>query len=269
VIPHPNKTLWFIHHFRKFYDLWETPHNPLEDTAAGRAFRSRLFAADTAAISEAKRVFTNSRIVSDRLKKFNGLDSEVLYPPIHRPERFRPGPYGDEIVSVCRVESHKRQELFIEAMRFVKSNVKLRLCGLSHDGKYYEKLRMMVAKHQLRNKVTIEHRWISEEEKAEIVGRALGVVYAPVDEDSYGYPMLEGALAERPLVTTHDAGGTLELVEHELNGLVCDPTPERLAAAFDALWLDREGAKRLGRAARERIEEMRIGWPHVIESVLA
>lgn len=269
VIPHPNKTLWFIHHFRGFYDLWENPHKPLKDNAAGRAFRSRLFAADTAAISEAKRIFTNSRVVSDRLKRFNGLDSEVLYPPIYHPERFQPGPYGDEIVSVCRIESHKRQALFIEAMRFVTSGVKLRLCGLSHDGKYFEKLQKLVARYRLQNKVAIDHRWISEEEKAEITGRALAVVYAPVDEDSYGYPMLEGALAERPLITTNDAGGTLELVEHERNGFVCDPTAESLAAAFDALWQGRDKARVLGRAARARVEEMRIGWPHVIKSILA
>ena len=172
-------------------------------------------------------------------------------------------------MSVCRVESHKRQELFIQAMRFVKSGVKLRLCGLSHDGKYNAKLQRIVAKHGLQRKVKIEHRWISEEEKAAIVGGALAVAYAPIDEDSYGYPTLEGALAERPVVTTHDAGGTLEFVENDRNGVICDPTAESLAAAFDALWGDRDRTTRMGRAARERIGEMRIDWPHVVERVLA
>ena len=269
VIPHPNKTVWFIHHFRAFYDLWDSRHRPVEENARGSAFRSRLIAADSTAIGEAKRVFTNSRVVADRLKRFNGLNSEVLYPPIYRPERFRSGPYGEEIVAICRVEPHKRQELMVEAMRFVKSGVKLRICGLSHDGKYGAKLQKIMARHKLQDKVTIDHRWISEEEKVELVGRSLAVAYAPVDEDSYGYPTLEGALAERPAVTTHDAGGTLEFVENGRNGFICDPAPESLAAAFDTLWEDRERTAKMGRAARERIGEMRIDWPHVVESVLA
>jgi glycosyltransferase involved in cell wall biosynthesis len=269
VIPHPNKTLWFIHHFREYYDLWTSMHRSSAPDSRSEAFRSRLIAADTAAIGEARHIFTNSRVVSDRLKHFNGLDSEVLYPPIHRPERFKPGAYGDEIVSVCRMESHKRQELFVEAMRFVKSGVKLRLCGLSHDGKYGAKLQRMVARHGLKNRVTIEHRWISEDEKAAIVSDALGITYAPIDEDSYGYPTLEGALAEKPVVTASDSGGTLEFVENGRNGFVCDPSPQSLAAAFDTLWQNREQARRMGITARERIGEMRIDWSHVVERITA
>ena len=86
VIPHPNKTLWFIHHFRKYYDMWESPDPPANTDSRTRAFRSRLIAADSSAIGEAKRVFTNSRVVADRLKRFNGIDGEVLYPPIFQPE---------------------------------------------------------------------------------------------------------------------------------------------------------------------------------------
>lgn len=269
VIPHPNKTLWFIHHFRTYYDLWDTQYRPVEDDERGRAFRGRLITADTNAIGEAKSVFTNSRVVADRLKRFNGIESEVLYPPIHAPERFRAGPYGDEIVTVCRVEPHKRQALLVEAMRHVRSGAKLRICGLSHDGKYYSKLQKMVARYRLQERVTIDHRWISEEEKAEILGSSLAIAYAPVDEDSYGYPTLEGALAERPAVTTQDAGGTLEFVENGRNGFVCEPTPESLAAAFDKIHSDRDATRRMGRSARERIRELRIDWPHVVERLLA
>jgi glycosyltransferase involved in cell wall biosynthesis len=269
VIPHPNKTLWFIHHFRVFYDLWESPHCKIETNPQTTAFRNRLIDADTTAIGEAKRVFTNSRVVADRLQRFNGIEGEVLYPPIYKPERYWAGPYGDEIVCVCRVEPHKRQELLLEAMRFTRSGVKLRLCGLSHDGKYAKKLRKLVLRYKLQDKVIIDHRWISEEEKVEILARALAVAYAPVDEDSYGYPTLEGAHAERPIVTTHDAGGTLEFVEDSVNGFICDPTPESLGFAFDALFEDRHRTVRLGRAARARIDGLRIDWSHVVESVLA
>lgn len=269
VIPHPNKTLWFIHHFRGYYDLWNTAHSAIPDDVRGRAFRARLIKADTAAFREARQLFTNSRVVADRLKRFNDVESEVLYPPIHQPERFRAGPYGDEIVSVCRIEPHKRQALLVEAMRHVRSPVRLRICGLSHDGKYYAKLQRLIARYRLQGKVSIDHRWISEDEKAEIIGRSLAAVYAPVDEDSYGYPTLEAAHAARPAVTTHDAGGTLEFVEDGRNGLICEPAPESLAASFDRLFDDRERTRTMGVAARERIRDLRIDWSHVVERLLA
>ncbi len=81
----------------------------------------------------AKRVIFSPihRTVSDRLRQFNDIESEVLYPPLQDPERFRSDGYGDEIVCVSRIEHHKRQHLLIEALSHTKTPVKLRLCGVS------------------------------------------------------------------------------------------------------------------------------------------
>jgi hypothetical protein len=88
LIPHPHKILWFIHHIRTFYDLWDSPYRDFPDTAQNRAIRESLFDVDTRAMGEAKTIFSNSKVVSDRLKTYNGVDSEVLYPPVFEPERF-------------------------------------------------------------------------------------------------------------------------------------------------------------------------------------
>ena len=88
MLRHPCKILWFIHHLRTYYDLWNTEYRPVPDSVAGRAIRDTVFAADNATLSEARHIFTNSRTVSDRLRHFNGIDSEVLYPPLQDAERF-------------------------------------------------------------------------------------------------------------------------------------------------------------------------------------
>jgi len=269
VIRHPNKTLWLIHQFRGFYDLWDTSDRPVADDARGRAFRRRLIAADTRAIGEARNVFTNSRVVSARLKQFNNIDSQVLYPPIYCPERFRPGEYGDEIVCISRITEHKRQHLLIEAMRHVKSRVKLRLCGVSGSASYYRRLIKSIVAHSLRGSITLDHRWVAEEDKANIISQALAIAYVPFDEDSYGYPCLEAAHAEKAVITTVDSGGVLEFVQDRRSGMICDPEPEALASCFDALYNDRYTAKRLGIAARQRVDELQISWAPVVEKILA
>src|SRR5690242_20016822 len=73
LIPHPCKVLWFIHHVRPFYDLWDSSYRAVPDDPAGRAVRDRLRAADQAGLSEARSIFTNSKVVSDRLRRFNGM----------------------------------------------------------------------------------------------------------------------------------------------------------------------------------------------------
>src|SRR3712207_1776976 len=160
VVRHPRKVVWFIHHVRYLYDLWDTEHRPFPDLAPHRALRDVVVRADTAALREAHRVFTNSRVVGDRVRKFNGLESEVLYPPVLHPELFKAGEHGDEVVCVCRVERHKRQHLLIEAMRHTRTPVRLRLCGTGLDAGYLQSLRRLAAESGAADRIVIEDRWI-------------------------------------------------------------------------------------------------------------
>lgn len=267
VLPHPNKVLWFIHHIRVFYDMWDTPYRPVPDNPGGRALRQALIDVDTRSILESKKIYTNSKIVSSRLKQYNDVESTPLYPPILAPERFRNDGYGDEIVAVCRIEKHKRQQLLVEAMAHVKSDVKLRICGSSSSALHTDEMRQFVRNRGLTDKVTIEERWITEEEKVEYLAPALAVAYMPVDEDSYGYPSLEGAHSKKAVLTTTDSGGVLELVEDGLNGYVAEPDPRAVAQAMDRLYLDRERTQRMGVANEQRLTDLKIDWNTVVEAM--
>jgi glycosyltransferase involved in cell wall biosynthesis len=269
MVRHRKKVCWFIHHERLFYDMWGTEYWSYPDTARTRALRDAIWQADTAALAESHRLFTNSRVVAERLLRFNGLSGEVLYPPVLRPELFREGEVGDEIVCVCRMEGHKRQHLLVEAMAHVKTGVRLRLCGSSSNPGYAEQLQGLVATHRLHDRVTIEHRWISEEEKADRLATSLAAAYVPFDEDSYGYPTLEAAHARRCTVTVTDSGGVPEFVRDGVDGLIVPPDPRALAAAFDRLFDDREAARRLGASAAVRVMELGIDWDTVIGKLLA
>lgn len=267
VLHHPNKVLWFIHHIRAFYDLWDSPYRLVPDDPGGRAFRNRLIDLDTRAIRQARRVFTNSKVVAGRLARFNGIAATPLYPPIISPERFRNDGYGDEIVAISRVEPHKRQWLLVEAMRYVRSNVKLRICGASSSPLHVETIKRVIAEHGLTDCVILEDRWISEEEKVERLATALAVAYVPDDEDSYGYPSLEAAHARKAVLTASDSGGVLELVSHGHNGIVAPPDPRSLAQAMDQLYRDRVLAARMGAANERRLAELRIDWANVVDAL--
>ena len=269
MVRHPCKVVWFIHHLRMFYDLWGTQYCPVQDDASGLALRAAIIAADNAALSEAHRVFTNSRVVGDRMRHFNGLDSEILYPPVLRPEMYKAGEYGSEIVSVCRMEHHKRQHLLVEAMAHTTTRVQLRLCGTSMNAAYVDKLRATAASLGVADRVTFENRWISEAEKADRLACALASAYIPFDEDSYGYPTIEAAHASRCTVTSTDSGGVSEFVTDEVTGIVTAPEPAALGAAFDRLYADRRLARRLGEAAAEQIAILGIDWDTVVAKLLA
>ena len=269
MLRHPCKILWFIHHFRFYYDLWDSEYRPVPDNTTGRAIRNTVFAADNVTLPEARRIFTNSRTVSDRLRKFNGIDSEVLYPPLRDPERFRSDAYGDEIVCISRIEHHKRQHLLIEALSHTQTPVKLRLCGVSNFGAYKSELEALTKRLGLEDRVIIEHRWITEEEKTERLAPALAIAYAPLDEDSYGYPSLEGSHAQKAILTTADSGGVTELVIDAVNGYICDPQPQSLGEAMDRLFRDRSRTSAMGRAAYQRVLDLGITWDNVVQKLLA
>jgi glycosyltransferase involved in cell wall biosynthesis len=269
LIPHQHKILWFIHHIRAFYDLWDSPYRGFPDDLKHRGIRDALCMIDNAGLREAKTIFTNSRVVSDRLKRFNQIESEVLYPPVFQAERFYCAGFNDEIVCICRVEHHKRQHLLVEAMRHTQTAVRLRLSGSSAGYDYPRELYRRVIELGLAERVSFDNYWISEEEKVTKLAHCLAAAYLPLDEDSYGYPSVEASHASKPILTTSDSGGVLELVENGINGYVTEPSPEAVADAMDRLYLDKTKTEEMGRSARDRLAELNISWSHVLQRLLA
>lgn len=269
LLKHPAKVLWFIHHHRQAYDLWGTEYSNMRDDPKGRALRDAIRSADDIAFAEARAMFTNSAVVRDRVRKFNGLDPEVLYPPLDHPEHFWCEGYGDSIVYVSRLTSHKRQDLAIEAMAHTTTPVRLIVAGPPDSPYEDRRLADLVRDRGLEHKVDLRSGWLDEADKAQLFAECLATVYCPFDEDSYGYPSLEAHQSSKAVVSCTDAGGVSELVTDGHNGFLVEPTPQAMARRFDQLYEDRALAERMGVAGKDRMAELGISWDHVIDRMLA
>jgi glycosyltransferase involved in cell wall biosynthesis len=268
LLRHPNKRLWFIHHHRGAYDLWDTPYQDIPGTPEGLAVRQAIVAADDLYLRESQEIFTNSQIVADRLRDFNGLDGTVLYPPLGEPQRFVPAPAEDYVFYPCRITGHKRQHLLVEAAAHLQSDVRVVIAGAADSPEQLQPLYETIARHGLEERVQLIPRWISEEEKAELISRSVGVLYVPFLEDSYGYVTLEAFHAHKPVITCSDSGGTLEIIEEGVNGLIAAPEAAALAAAIDRLRADPQAAQAMGERAHETLRAKDISWDRVVRSLL-
>jgi glycosyltransferase involved in cell wall biosynthesis len=218
--------------------------------------------ADRVALGEAKRIFTNSRNVQGRLWDSLRLPSEPLYHPSPAAEALfarEPGPYGDYVFLPGRMEALKRQSLVLDAMRHVRSDVRLVLVGRGPDEPV---LRERAARLGLADRIVFEID-VPDERLYELYLGSLAVSYGPFDED-YGYVTIEAFAARRPVVTTTDAGGPLEFVADGETGLVVPPEPDAIAEAFDRLAGDRALAARLGNAGHALARERVPGWPEIV-----
>jgi glycosyltransferase involved in cell wall biosynthesis len=267
-VPHDAKVLWLLHQFRQAYELWGTAFQELPDTQFGHQIRESVIAADLRFLPEFQRMYTNSTIVGERLRTYTGLESEPLYPPLLDASPFRCEAYGDYFFYPSRINAIKRQHLAVAAMAHIKSGARLVIAGRPDTPGDLQRLLDVVHAHGLEDRVEIMPRWISEEEKVSLMANALGVVYVPLDEDSYGYVTLEAFHAQKCVLTMADSGGTLELVEHDRNGQVC-ADDRTLAGAMDQLYEDRSLAERQGLAAVATIAEHDISWDRVIGCLTA
>jgi glycosyltransferase involved in cell wall biosynthesis len=255
-------------HHRSAYDLWGTPYQEIPNTPEGVRIRDAIVQADNVFLREAKRIYTNSKIVSERLRKFNNITSEVLYPPLMDANKYRCGDFGNYLFYPSRITRPKRQHLAIESMRYVRSGVRLIVAGSPDTREDLEFLESLVKKYDLEDRVQVIGRWISQEEKAELFANALGCLYIPYDEDSYGYVTLESFHSKKPVITCRDSGGTLEMVDDGVNGFVAAAEAKELAEAMDRLMEDRPRAMKFGGAGYEKLMSMNISWDRVIKSLV-
>ncbi len=253
VVRHPNKVVWLVHQFRQAYELDRTELGQFGESPEDRALRRGVQELDKVALGEARKVFATSRNVADRLERSTGIAAEVMpHPP--QELAYRCDEYGDFVLSVGRLDRAKRIDLVLEAAK--RSGIAVVVAGDGPDRERLEALADGSARFLGR---------VSEAELVDLYARCLAVFYAPVDED-FGMVPYEAFLAEKPVVTTTDAGGPLEIVADRETGLVCEPRAESIADACEWLRGHVDEARRWGQAGR--VLAQRVTWDATIDRLL-
>jgi glycosyltransferase involved in cell wall biosynthesis len=259
LVRHPDKRVWLVHQFRQAYELDRSELGQFGESAEDRALRRRIQHLDRVALGEATRLFATSRNVADRLQQSTGLDAEVLpHPP--QELAYRCDGYGDFVLSVNRLDRAKRIDLLLEAAA-LDGSLQVVIAG---DGPDRSRLEALALDRGLDGRARFAGR-VDEDELAELYGRCLAVYYAPVDED-FGMVPFEAFLSEKPVLTTTDAGGPLEVVADRRTGLVVAPEAAEVAQALAWLREHREEAASLGRAGKAIAAE--VTWDRAIQRLL-
>jgi glycosyltransferase involved in cell wall biosynthesis len=259
LVRHPRKVAWLFHQHREAYDLFGTEYCSFTDSPEDQEVRAAIHAMDTRSLGECRAVYTISRNVATRLKRYNGLEGVPLYPPPHHLGRYSNQGYGDFLFYAGRLDRLKRLELAIDAMRHVRGGARLKIAG---SGPLEGELRKRIERLGVGDRVELLG-FVTAEALIDLYARCRAAYYAPLNED-YGYVTVEAFLSDKPVVTTTDAGGPLEFVSHGENGIVAAPDADALAAAIDGLYqLPEARLREMGAAGRERV--CGITWDHVID----
>src|SRR5215469_7767114 len=187
--PHPNKIVWLLHQHRQAYDLWQTPYGDIHLWPDGEWVRQSIVSADTQYLGESLRRYTISENVSSRLYKYNGLLSRPLYHPPSLHERLACRGWEPFIFYPSRIDPMKRQHLFIESIRYLRSDMSVVIAG-GGEAKDIRYLQELAREHGVESRVRFTG-YINEETKIDLLSRCSAVFFGAYDED-YGYVTLEG-----------------------------------------------------------------------------
>lgn len=257
LIRHPNKVVWLIHQYRQVYDQLGTPYSPY--TEKDKKFIDQIKMMDELALKEAKKIYTISQNTADRLMKYNSIKGEVLYHPPKHYGKYYHDTYGDYILSVGRLESVKRVDLLIKALKYTDRQIRAVIAG---KGPYMDSLKRLAEQEKLQDRVSFLG-FVDDNELLKLYANARGVFFAPFDED-YGYITLEAFLSKVPVITTKDSGGVLEFVEDGINGFVHEIDPEAIGRSFNQL-INNKLCEEFGNHGYEKVKD--ISWDIVIDKL--
>lgn len=262
---HPRKIVWLVHQYRQAYDWYGTPFSEFTPTPEHQKTREQIFQLDTRTLNEAQARFAISKNVAARLKRFNALDAMPLYPPPRLTGKFYAGAYGDYVLYVGRLDRAKRIDLLLRALAMTNTPTKHGRVVIAGTGAEERALKQLAASLHIDDRVEFPG-FVDDTRVLELYANARAVFYAPVDED-YGFAAVEALMAERPVITTDDAGGVLEFIEDGQNGWVTSAQIPEIAHSLARAFESAERCRALGQAGRERVRA--ISWDAVVEALTA
>ena len=187
-------------------------------------------------LSEFDIIFTNSENVHDRLLRFCGVESEILYPPtdIHHfvpttDERIKGDLFSSEKVSMknayfkkyflsfCRLSPPKRVDLIVDAFIDMPEEHLILTYGKNDP----EKERILARIAGKDNILALESP--DDTELIRLIQWATATIYIPIDED-FGMAPVESMACGTPVIGANEWG---------LRETIYDPTTGKLIDIFD------------------------------------
>ena len=232
---------------RSMYDLKEShlaSQTPLERLrhVLYNAFYQPLY---ENAIRKMDVILADSKNVQNRIQKFLGLESTVLYPPCDV-DKFNWMGQEDYYLSTARLTSYKRVDIIIQA--FIKLPQKrLVIASTGPDEKRLKQLAEGFDNIQFTGD-------INDNELKNLIGNAIATIYIPIDED-FGMSPVESMAAGKPVIGSGE-GGLLETVIHGETGWLSSPniSVEELVQMLDA------ANPKLARSMRFSCEKQATGF---------
>lgn len=172
----------------------------------------------------------NSKVVKQRVKKYWGRDSEVVYPPVEI-ERFQDKPVrkGKYWIHFGRIEQYKNIDVAIKAC--VKNKQKLIIAG---TGDYENELKRLVT--ELKGERYIEFTgWIEDSDLEDLISNSKGFVFPGMSED-FGIVLVEANAAGKPVIAFESLGSKDIIKDGETGILVKTFGVDQMAKALKRAW---------------------------------
>ncbi|MCD4705844.1 glycosyltransferase [bacterium] len=164
------------------------------------------------AIKKMDILIANSKNVQNRIKKYLGMDSIIVYPPCDT-LNFKWLDQKDYYFSWARLYDIKRVDKIVEA--FIKMPDKKLI--VASGGPELKKIKKIAKGH---NNIKILG-WISDEKLLELLGNCIATIYIPIRED-FGMSPVESMMAGKPIIGV-DEGGLKETIIHKKTGILLKP----------------------------------------------
>jgi glycosyltransferase involved in cell wall biosynthesis len=212
---------------------------------------------DNKSLENTKKFYAISKTVKNRKEYFPiNADVEVVYPPSALPY-FQEGDY-EYLFTVSRLDNAKRIDLIIEAMKYVKADIKLKIAG---TGPMEEELKKLA-----QNDKRIEFiGFVNDEELIRYYSNSKGVIFIPYEED-YGLVTIEAMMSRKPVITTYDAGGVTEFVDDGITGFISKSNTMSIGKSIEKLAnLSLDEVKQMGNNAYNKVKD--ITWSNTVGKI--
>ena len=198
-----------------------------------------------------------SKTVRARTGYFPGtVPVDIFYPPASG-DKYRCG--SDDYFFTCsRLDSAKRVDLIVKAMRHVEADIPLLIGG---TGPQSDELKESAGDDPRIRFVG----FIPDNALPDYYADALAVPFVPYDED-YGLVTVEAMMSGKPVLTTLDSGGPCEFVIDGETGYATAPEATALGQRMNRLAQDRAKARSMGETARKRVAN--ITWDNVVAGLI-